>query len=147
MRGDPLAEGRAGLNEDMPPLSSSHIRYLLTIYRIDANHGEVRCIDLANALQLTKPTIHSMITTLIKMALVEHASGGAVYLTEQGRAYAHQYDGCFCAATDLFRRMLGLSEVEAQNTTYSLLSEVPFLKLAELKRRMEISNSQSARFA
>lgn len=120
------------------PLTSAQIRYILTIDKIDASHGEVRCIDLAKALQLTKPTIHSMIATLVRLSLVEHVSGGAVYLTEQGRAYAHQYDGCFHAATRLLQRTFGLSEREAQNTAYSLLAEVPFPKLAELKHRMEI---------
>ncbi len=118
------------------PLTGTNIRYILAIHRLDVGRQGVRCIDIARALGLRKPTVHSMLGTLIKTGLVAHDHGGAVRLTEQGWALAEQYADCFRAATRLFGETLALPAPEAVNTGYALLAETPPERLAELATRL-----------
>lgn len=128
--------GEAALGKEMA-LTASNIRYLLTIRQLDCENQGVRCIDIANALRLTKPTVHSMIRKLIELGLVSQDHGGAVYLTEQGCACAHQYGACHSTAVRMFRGLLDLSEREAKGAAYSLLAEIPPARLSEVRDRMD----------
>lgn len=44
-------------------LTASNIRYLLTMKELDRDGCGVRCVDLASALNLSKPSVHNMMDT------------------------------------------------------------------------------------
>ena len=71
-------------------LTTSNIRYLIALNALDREAG-IRCVDIAAALKLSKPSVHEMMKALHKKGLVDMAQRGMVFLTQEGRALAQQY--------------------------------------------------------
>ncbi len=75
-------------------LTASNIRYLLAIKELDGANG-VRCVDIAEALGVSKPSVHNMMDAFSKMGLVTRDAYSAVSLTEAGRETAERYSRCY----------------------------------------------------
>ena len=65
-------------------LTASNIRYLLTMKELDGDGRGVRCIALATALGLSKPSVHNMMGTFSQMGLISRDSYGAAFFTDEG---------------------------------------------------------------
>ncbi|RKD31138.1 metal-dependent transcriptional regulator [Lacrimispora algidixylanolytica] len=66
-------------------LSPSREEYLKAIYKLSERTQLVRSIDIAVYLGVSKPSVHSAVTTLQKEGLVIKPLGGEIQLTEEGR--------------------------------------------------------------
>ncbi|NCC61618.1 MAG: winged helix-turn-helix transcriptional regulator [Verrucomicrobiae bacterium] len=64
----------------MQTLSASSIRYLIALNALDKECG-IRCVDIAEKLGLTKPSVHRMMETLCDRALVKKVKYGMLFLT------------------------------------------------------------------
>lgn len=71
-----------------PALTAANIRYLLVIRELDTEKRGARCIDVAKALGVTKPSVTTMIVTLRGFGLVTKEKYGTVHLTKIGREKA-----------------------------------------------------------
>lgn len=121
-------------------LTAPNIRYLITIQSLDKNGSGVRCVDVASALGLSKPSVHSMMATFIRMNLVSKDSYGAAFLTDKGRATAARYSRYYDAVTQLLQRNFPEAE-NIQTAACSLMSELPEECLSALcKRRQAVQN-------
>ncbi len=105
-------------------LSASHIKYLLLLQKLD-NHGKgVRGSDLATALGVTKPSVHTMLRTLQERELVSQPSRCAAHLTPAGAAVAQRY-GEYYAAICTMLSQYSPPDGEMTDAVYALLSELP----------------------
>lgn len=68
-------------------LTNARARYLALIRELDPEDCGVRSIDLANTLQISRPSVHAMIAKLEDMGFVTKEYYGLIHLTEKGRAY------------------------------------------------------------
>ena len=68
-----------------PALTAANIRYLLAIEDLDRDGKGVRCVDVAQALGITKPSVHSMVDSMKDMGLLEKPHYGVIRLTDLGR--------------------------------------------------------------
>ena len=59
-------------------LTAAHIRYLLVLLRLTAANGHTRCVDLAAALELSPPSVHNMVDTMIVSGL-RTASSASIF--------------------------------------------------------------------
>lgn len=66
-------------------LSPSREDYLKAIYKLSGRTELVRSIDIAVYLGVSKPSVHSAVTTLQEEGLVIKPLGGEIQLTEEGR--------------------------------------------------------------
>lgn len=64
--------------------------YLRALYFLDEEKGELRSIDIANYLQISKPSVSEMLRTLEKQNLVSFAPYSKVRLTKSGRKAAER---------------------------------------------------------
>ena len=103
-------------------LTASNIRYLLTMKELDGDGRGVRCIALATALGLSKPSVHNMMGTFSQMGLISRDSYGAAFFTDEGNELARRYSRYYAGVARLLR----------SEAAYSLLSEVPESCLEEL---------------
>lgn len=104
-------------------LTAANIKYLLALHELDADEG-VRCVDVAQALDISRPSVHAMIKTLEGMKLVEKPRYGVVCFTAQGKLLADLYKECFEAVCLHFREMLpGKPDIKAAACV--LLAEMP----------------------
>lgn len=109
---------------EMQTLSAAGIRYLIVLNDLDGECG-VRCIDIAEKLKLTKPSVHRMIEALSARGLVDKAKYGTVFMTEEGRRLAAQYAAYFNAVFHFLSQKLCLQPQNAQNAAIALLAEIP----------------------
>ena len=85
------------------PLTPSAIKYLLTLLELCQKDAGARCMDIAEQLRVTKPSVHSMIENLCAAGLAEKKKYGTVFLTPEFRMQAER-GACAaagrCAADD-----------------------------------------------
>ena len=111
-------------------LTATNIRYLLAIHAL--SHGErgVRCVDTADALQVSKPSVHMMMNTLRDLQLIRKDHYGAIFLTDLGRALSARYSRCYDTLSAHFRSLLG-GDAELRSVTCAILASLP---LEEIER-------------
>jgi Mn-dependent DtxR family transcriptional regulator len=63
-------------------LSAPVIRYLVALNSLN-KEGGIWCVDIAEILSLSKPTVHAMIEALAEKGVVEKERYGMVFLTEE----------------------------------------------------------------
>jgi len=119
-----------------PALTAANIRYLLVIRELDTEKRGARCIDVAKALGVTKPSVTTMIVTLRSFGLVTKEKYGAVHLTELGREKAECYVPCLEFLLSQFENALGPSGANYRNAACTVLTELPEKNLRELYRRL-----------
>lgn len=108
--------------------TASQIRYLIYLYRLSKNGVGVKNIELANALKLSKPSVHAMLKSLSEMGLVEQESFGLAHLTPKGRDIAHRYEGCFLYLSDKISEICG-ENVASDTAICSIMSDMPCEKI------------------
>ena len=71
------------------PLTSSLEDQLKAILVLHKKHGNSRCVDVADYLGVSKPSVSRAVKELTKSGHIIKKDG-ALYLTQQGRQYAEQ---------------------------------------------------------
>lgn len=69
-------------------LTSSQEEYLKTIYILEKNNSKVRVTDIADKLQITKPSVNKAINLLRDMGVINYQAYGDITLTKEGENYA-----------------------------------------------------------
>lgn len=65
-------------------LTNSQEEYLRAIYILEKNKGKIRITDIAQELDLTKPSVNHGVKNLKELEFVEFESYGNVFLTKKG---------------------------------------------------------------
>lgn len=66
-------------------LSESKKKYLIALMELDPEAKGIRSIAIANHLQVTRPSVHAMLTRLSDDGYLNKEHYGIVYLTEKGQ--------------------------------------------------------------
>ncbi len=129
-------------------LCAGQYRYLLSIYRLQQEKRTIRCVDIANDLNVTRPSVSKMMKCMVRMELVEPDYCEAVRLTARGNEIAEKINGNYDMTYAFFRRMLRLSPEEAKEHAFLFLSTFPqgtVRKLSEvMQRSIEVSRRKHA---
>ena len=73
-------------------LTDSNLRYLLAIHHLALQSTEVSPLALAQAMGVTKPSVTSILTSLMKQGVIVRQRYGKIYITDRGVLYARYYD-------------------------------------------------------
>lgn len=68
--------------------TASREDYLRGIYILEETKGEIKSIDLANYLNVSKPSVSEMVQELDREGLVEHRKYSKLKFTQKGRKIA-----------------------------------------------------------
>lgn len=112
-------------------LSAAHIRYLISMHRLKKGDNTIRCVEIAQALDISKPSVHAMMKLLCNMELVHKENYGVVYLTEKGLETAERYSRGY----DFILGCLGgvlTDENSINSSVCMLLTSLPEEKLSIL---------------
>ena len=71
-------------------LTMSRENYLKIIYILKKANGEVRSIDIANYMELSKPSVCAAVKQLQAQGYITKDGNGIIELTESGRAEARE---------------------------------------------------------
>ena len=91
-------------------LTDTNLRYLLAIYHLAQTMPEVTPLAVAQAMGVTKPSVTSILSCLMKHDVIVRKRYGKVYLTDRGVLYARYYD-------DLLQKILQHFPLEGDFTT------------------------------
>ena len=120
------------------PLTPSAIKYLLTLLELCQKDAGARCMDIAEQLRVTKPSVHSMIENLCAAGLAEKKKYGTVFLTPEGRMQAERYAACCSLLRGRMQQTLGLNEEDARSAACAVLAQLPdAVEPRLLKRRRQ----------
>lgn len=93
-------------------LTSSHLKYLLAIYEVSREIPDVSSASVAKKLNVSKPSVSTMLTCLMNKKLLVKERYGKIYLTDSG----------FLIARGLIRK-IGTLEEELEKLPFSLTRE------------------------
>lgn len=65
-------------------LSASNIKYLLALRSLCGPSNEIRCVSVADALGISKASVHAMMNALKEKNLIEKNHYGMVHFTPGG---------------------------------------------------------------
>lgn len=126
-----------------PALTAANIRYLLAIEELDRDGRGVRCVDVAQTLGITKPSVHSMVDTMKDMGLLEKPRYGVIRLTDQGRSTADQYQEYFQLICRHFSPLLPQRQ-DVLAASLALLSELKLESVVEMCARLAQSEQSAS---
>lgn len=69
-------------------MTDFHLRYLLAIHRLAQQNTEVSPLALAQVMGVTKPSVTSILTSLMKQGVIVRQRYGKIYITDRGVLYA-----------------------------------------------------------
>ena len=118
-----------------PALTAANIRYLLAIGDLDRDGKGVRCVDVAQALGITKPSVHSMVDSMKDMGLLEKPHYGVIRLTDLGRSTADRYQVYFQTICRHFTQFLPQRQ-DVLAAAFALLSELKLESVVEMCTRI-----------
>ncbi len=95
-------------------------------------------MDIASALHLSKPSVHSRMKSFAQAGFVDKESYGVVYLTEMGREIASRYQTYAIGVEDLLRTHFpDLPEENSAECLCLMLSTIPEGNLKALADRQQ----------
>ena len=115
--------------------------YLETIYILSQEQDQVRSIDLAHAMDYSRPTISVMMKQLREAGLIVMDDSGFIQLTDQGRTIARQVYERHVLLTDLLVSLGVSRETAAEDAckVEHVISQETFQKIkAFYEGRMEL---------
>lgn len=65
--------------------SESLEMYLETMVRLEQELGKIRCVDIANSLHVSKPSVNKAVNVLKEQGHLTQEVYGSIHLTESGR--------------------------------------------------------------
>lgn len=106
--------------------SSAHLRYLMTIYQLAQNKQDVSSVEVARALEVSKPAVARMLKLLQEKELIEKKPYGRIFLSEKGVFLARS---CMAQAEEICRSFpdggLGLTPEEVRRAAYAAVAALP----------------------
>ena len=88
-------------------VSSSLQDYLEAVLNLAEKNSAVRITDLAEALQITKPSVTEAVQALVNLGLLAHQSYGPVNLTTEGKRQALEIRHRHCMLKRFFNGSIG----------------------------------------
>lgn len=115
-------------------LTTTQIKYLIVIQSLNCG-GIIRSADIAGFLGVSKPTVHSMLEQLSKLALIKKEKYSVLELTEHGESVAKLYADGFMSFSLLLSKRLNLPEKNADEGALAILGCLDSEELALHLRR------------
>lgn len=88
--------------------------YLEAILMIEREHGKIRSVDIANYLNVSRPSVNRALNVLQEKGYVNKPDYGTVTITEAGRRRAESVARRHAMLTRLLTEVLGVSAETAE---------------------------------
>lgn len=112
------------MKKDIKELTSSNIRYLITILSLENSNQTVKSVDIAEQLGVTKTSVHKMLSTLSDFGFINKERYGAVDITDKGRIAAQKYTEAFNNINNTLRQVIPYN-INLDNSICAILAQIP----------------------
>lgn len=102
-------------------ITAANIRYLLAVSQLDRGRG-VRCMDVADLLNVSKPSVHAMIEKMKALSLVQKGDRCRVCLTQEGRKAAERYEKYYSIVSEQLREIMPDSS-DVRGATFAFIAQ------------------------
>ena len=112
--------------------SESLEMYLETMYRLETELGKIRCVDIANSLGVSKPSVNKAVNVLKEQGYLTQEVYGNIYLTDEGREIGKKIFSRHKVIMRYLIEVLNVSEENAEEDACKMehiLSEETFNKM------------------
>ena len=111
--------------------TSSQIRYMICMLRLSRGGFGVKNVEIATALDYSKPSVHNMLKSLADMGVVNQEIFGLAHFTDEGRALAIKYECCFHLLENKMTELCGAGAT-TEIAICGILADMPHEKIDEL---------------
>ena len=125
-----------GSLDNYPTFTASQIRYIIYLYRLSHSENGVKNVELAEALGLSKPSVHTMLKTVAARGVISHEWFGRAYFTEEGHILARKYTVCYAILEQTITALCG-AETACENAVCAQLAWMPQDKIDALYNRKD----------
>ena len=106
-------------------ICSGQIKYLVSILELSNTSKNVRGVDIAKYLEVTRPSVTKMLKCLATSNLIDENFSYGVKFTEEGLEVATKFHKQYKYIYIFFLNMLKLSETEAKEQALEFISSFP----------------------
>ena len=106
-------------------ICSGQIKYLVSILELSNTSKNVRGVDIAKYLEVTRPSVTKMLKCLATSNLIDENFSYGVNFTEEGLEVATKFHKQYKYIYIFFLNMLKLSETEAKEQDLEFISSFP----------------------
>lgn len=121
------------------PLTSSMEDYLEAVFILQQQHGNVRCVNVAEYLEVKKPSVSRAVKELTRMKYLMKKVNGTLSLTEQGKQIAERVYEKHLFFTDKLIEVGVSPDIAAQDACRleHVISEESFKRLQEAAKKQQ----------
>ena len=101
-------------------ISKALEEYLKTMYILQVQDKELRVTDIANQMNISKPSVTKAINSLKENGLVDYETYGKIELTENGNDLAKKILEAYDISYVFFKDVLGLDDEESKREAEKL---------------------------
>ena len=123
--------------KEVKALSTSLEDYLEKVFLLSKKYEEVRVTDIADALNLSKPSVNRAVKTLTQEGYLQHAHYGSLELTELGYTTADDIYKKHKALRQFLILCLGVDKEIAEKEAFGLKHYISTETCAKLKAFVE----------
>lgn len=113
---------------------AAQVKYLVAIHELSAESEEVRSVDIARHLDVSRSSVSKTLRCLANSGLVYEDFGVSVVLTPDGKAVVSDIFRNFNEVYIFFRRFLKLSHEESHNQALTFVTTFPDETCDRLKK-------------
>ncbi len=121
-------------------LNKSMEMYLETIYILETNHGHAHVVDIAERLNITKPSVTKAMDKLKKEGFINKEAYGHITLTEKGGTVARSTYYKHCIIARFLEKSLGLTPSEASTNACRMEHIITDVMLAGIESYLDNEN-------
>ena len=119
--------------------TSSQIRYMICMLRLSRGGYGVKNVEIATALDYSKPSVHNMLKSLVDMGVVNQEIFGLAHFTDEGRVLAIKYEHCFHLLENKMNELCGVGAT-TEIAICGILADMSLDKIDKLyNRKNEVS--------
>ena len=114
--------------------TSSQIRYMICMLHLSRGGCGVKNVEIATALDYSKPSVHNMLKSLSEMGVVNQEIFGLAHFTDEGRILANKYEVCFEVLQNKMNELCG-DNATTEIAICGILADMSPEKIDELYNR------------
>lgn len=115
-------------------LCAGQCKYLITLYRLSCENSNVKSVDIAKALSVTRPSVSRMLKCMARLEFIDNDYSSNVRLTEKGLETALRLNEKLYVVNKFFRDILRLEDSEAYEQSLQFLASFPEQTVERLSR-------------
>lgn len=112
--------------------TSSQIKYMIAMGILCNEEDQIRSMEIADYLDVSKPSVHKMVSEFSDMGIVIKHPYSFIQITPYGKKIINEYSNGYSKITNHFQNDLSLKEETARATAMSIICMLSENELNEL---------------